>query len=1177
MIIFISFFLITPICGFYCSNLEKTNFLPKNSTSVNKNDKNYFVENTIDKINPSPYFVQTNYNPVLDVDGVGSDLSINDILSVYHPENLSISAGGSDIYNIAMITDYSTEELAYNMTINTQIENINYELLENKDDESLTTTRTMLAFKFTVNWEYGKLYGTRMFLKPKTGGYGADEVKIYLVKEGITGLPDLTVEYAHELNSPYNSSNPLPISSTGNFAYYDFNDTVLPSGSYFVVVEKTAEDGLDTTGFIWRSQQGSQHRLNSYYYDGTWHQNSARGLTFILQIQACNAIGNGIITDPADISLLDNGAPITSLTQVISSTGTHTLSADTSVDISLNNSYVFRKTILASTIFQSTNSSFQNYSVNWNASFQTTEVQFTPYTNPSRIQKIYLPSDWDKSSPNFLRGGSIPINVQLTTYGFLIDMKQFLSGGIYPDYKITFQSTSPNYLYNLSIDGESYNLGYWISNETHSTGYEGSSIDSLVTVKDSLTNEVSNGELNFTLFDPDGIINPIKSNFSSELIYDDTSNYSQIISTQSNLGEYTASTSFDPSVYGSDKEGYWIAFYLWQNGTEVGLITRRITVVKATIAEFEWEQEKDSGIWTSDELELIERIDGDDLKIRVHYYNISDTSIGENGTIITAANVTYSTEWLDSGIIPFTGSTYEYELNIDGPADTFTINMSAQGNFLQNHTIQFNIRILHEFQLSKEKNDYNTYYTNDFIIRYSLVDLSDLSNPIEPDVLTLQIVEFSEVIINYTKEFSKGKNIITFDSGDIPLNEGVYTLNLTVSKAYFVTSLGQNSIQVSFSLHILPIPTEISILENFEEINYNSQKTIQFQFFDTNHSFPIPDATVVVRADIENVEVFLDPEDNGVYTIVVKTLEPTVASLNIFIDVSKDGYEIVLNYRFPAITILFTEPTTPPEGLPIYIYVLIGILGAIVIILPAVLLARRKVIRERKAQKAQFTNIYRFYEGVLSITKLIIVHNATSLPVYEMDLGSEIHIDPSLITGFLSAVSTVGGEIKGDKSASVKRVEYRDFQVIASKSGQFTLYTFSEAELNKEIEKKLTVISDWFAMMFSNITEDWDGSTESFRMNLKGITEKIMKEIHLWIFYPFKVSPNKLVEIERLSGLSKKLVNYVKERANVTISRLFEDFDDIKLEQGLPIIFDLIEKNILEPEFDAYKIATVRF
>ncbi|MHA1200278.1 MAG: hypothetical protein ACTSQF_13210 [Candidatus Heimdallarchaeaceae archaeon] len=120
-------------------------------------------------------------------------------------------------------------------------------------------------------------------------------------------------------------------------------------------------------------------------------------------------------------------------------------------------------------------------------------------------------------------------------------------------------------------------------------------------------------------------------------------------------------------------------------------------------------------------------------------------------------------------------------------------------------------------------------------------------------------------------------------------------------------------------------------------------------------------------------------------------------------------------------------------------------------------------------------------------------------------------------------------------------------------------------------------MSDWFAKMFNQITEDWDGSTEVFRINLQGITEKIMKEIHLWIFYPFMVSPYKTQEIENLTGLRKTLIEYIISQENATISRIFDDLDDIKIERGLPVIFEFIEQGILTPVFDAYKIATVRF
>ncbi len=194
-----------------------------------------------------------------------------------------------------------------------------------------------------------------------------------------------------------------------------------------------------------------------------------------------------------------------------------------------------------------------------------------------------------------------------------------------------------------------------------------------------------------------------------------------------------------------------------------------------------------------------------------------------------------------------------------------------------------------------------------------------------------------------------------------------------------------------------------------------------------------------------------------------------------------------------------------------------------------------------------------------------------------MDLGSEISLDPSLITGFLTAIASMGVELRDDKAGSIRRLQYKNFSITGSESGQFTLYTFSETDLNEEIEGQLTVISEWFAKMFNSVTEEWDGSTEVFRINLQGITEKIMKEIYLWIFYPFTVSPYKQAEIKEFNGLQKRLIEYIVDGDNVTISRIFDELDDIRIEKGLPIIFEFIEKGILIPVFDAYKIATVRF
>ncbi len=431
----------------------------------------------------------------------------------------------------------------------------------------------------------------------------------------------------------------------------------------------------------------------------------------------------------------------------------------------------------------------------------------------------------------------------------------------------------------------------------------------------------------------------------------------------------------------------------------------------------------------------------------------------------------------------------------------------------------------------------------------------------------------------FNLSFVSGIIEIELGTNSLGLDIGSHNLEVQATKTDFIDEIGQSSASLLFpQFEIIPIKITIVIEQDIEEMDTNTQSELKFSVMDTDHSIGIMELTeseFELNVDIEGVEVWFDSESAGIYTVIVKILEPTIVSLNIYISVSVSGYELIENFRLASIQINF--PTDPDSKLPFYLFIIIGVLGAGAVIVPSILLLRRRKNREKRNQQDIFTRTYNFYEGVLSITKLIVVHRVTSLPVYEMDLGSEIDVDPSLISGFLSAVSSVGSEMRGDKSGGVRRVQYKEFQVTASQSGFFTLYTFSESELNEEIEQKLTLISDWFDMMFPQIDADWDGSTEPFRLNLKGITEKIMKEIHLWIFYPFRVSHYKNKEIEEMSGIRKRMIDYIGESDTITISRLFDDFDDIKLEQGLPIVFELIENNILEPEFDAYKIATVRF
>jgi hypothetical protein len=1134
----------------------------------------------------SPYLEQLlkySYIPIINSDGSGDDFIISDNLQVNQEVNVSLNTDNSysDTYTISSITDYSTDSLQYNITAISASKYFDYQQTIHNKDEVLSSSTIRIAQSFDITWPTAIFTGAKIYLLIENT-IGVDVLELFIVNASISdGKPDMSSILSSATNGPFNESNPITESTLGNTTYYDFNDIALSTGKYYVVANVSNYDATDGDGFNWRGQQGSVY-ADSYMHDGTvW--SSIVNKDYILAPELTPAYANGTamrFSDPAEVQLRDNGVDITSFHQTISGSGVHTLTTNTSVGIEMNNLYIFSRSFVGQSFYTAINSSFYDYSISWSINWFTPLVDIYQYTNPIRLQSITIPNGWNNLSQSFLINDSIPIVSSVNSNIHTLDLDVLLHGSNYYESDFVFYSTSRNYLYDSSISSETFNLGYWTTNTTHAIGYYGSDLDAVISVKEDLLSNITTGQLNFTLYSPDGEIIAMKTNLDSNISFVDTTSYSQIISSQLSPGVYSASTSFDPSVYGSDTEGFWTVAYEWTNGTAVGFFASKVTVVKPTFAEFEWEELSDSDVWINNPSTEINRINGESIRVRVNYYNISDPFFVGNGTSITAASVSYSTSWLNSGSINFNISSYDAEIATNALEGSSNVQLFANGQFLQNHTLQFSVRILHIFRINMIQSPGQVTYTDLAAVSFEIIDISNMSVQLFPEEITVILNAVNLTSEEFNLSFLDGIIEIELDTQSLGLKFGSHSIEVIVTKTNFINEMGQSSASLSFpQLEIIPIKIAIVIEQDIDEMDTNTQSELKFSVMDTDHSIKITELTdseIELSADIEGVEVWLDSESAGIYTVIVKILEPTVASLNIYISISISGYESVDNFRLASIQINLST-TDPDSKLPFYLFIIIGILGAGAVIVPSILLIRRRKNREKRAQQDIFTRTYNFYEGVLSITKLIIVHNVTSLPVYEMDLGSEITIEPSLISGFLSAVSSVGSEIRGERSGGVRRIQYKEFQVTASQSDFFTLYTFSESELNEEIEQKLTVISDWFALMFPQINADWDGSTEPFRLNLKGITEKIMKEIHLWIFYPFRVSPYKNKEIEEMSGIRKRMIDYIGESDTITISRLFDDFDDIKLEQGLPIIFELIETNILEPEFDAYKIATVRF
>ncbi len=202
------------------------------------------------------------------------------------------------------------------------------------------------------------------------------------------------------------------------------------------------------------------------------------------------------------------------------------------------------------------------------------------------------------------------------------------------------------------------------------------------------------------------------------------------------------------------------------------------------------------------------------------------------------------------------------------------------------------------------------------------------------------------------------------------------------------------------------------------------------------------------------------------------------------------------------------------------------------------------------------------YQTVFMIQKILIVHHETSLPVYEKDVENTIPFNSSMITGILEAISAIGQEMIG-RPTGFKKLVFNGFVVSGSYFNGFTIYVFSETDLQKEIEKGMQKIVSWFSTAFRSIKENWDGSLDIFKINKSIIENKISQTLFLWLLYPLQTSKNQQLEKENLSIFGKSILECVGKNESCTSARLLDNFKQFDEEEILNEIFGLVDKGYL--------------
>jgi hypothetical protein len=1065
----------------------------------------------------------------------------------------------SGSYDISTQTGYSEISLDYNITNIVAIEDYYrieeigtapYDLSHNQD--------IALAQEFEVFWDYAVFTGANMtFDSNRVGNFGTYQMDLFIVNStgSAPDVSDISKILSYCLYSPFNESNYSILDDTMKF--YDFEDILLEKGKYFVVANLTVIDIGNDSDFIWGGKTGTKDS-ETYFRDndGTWSAGGNVDLSLFAKLLPSNQLGSPlVITDPSFVQLEDDGSPVVSLTGSINS-GSHTLTSNTSVQVSYDNSYLFQRIYLSSSEIILSNSSYLTYSNQWNVSFDIIDELNTIYTF-NRTLFIPTPDDWESLLFSLYWNTSNSLYATRVSNGYEFYLNDSVYGG-----NFVLSTLSPNYIQNPTFSDdvgvtENYVLGTWTPHPTgdNATGYVGSTVFAEAGLTDILT---SGGTFNFTLFNRDGNIIQLKNStelLAMDLIYNDISSYTGNGYIEGSV--YKHNISIDPSVYGTDVEGYWTAVVFWQNGTEVGLFSKRIAVEKPTLAEFEWIETYSQSDWTNDTFVELTRINGHGISTKIRYYNISDPFFSGVGSEIPSADVYYNATWGDSGLFDFSASEYTKNIVTDALIGTYEINLTTSGPFLETHTIQFTVNIIHQFDINPDKSNYYVNYTNHIHVLFDLRDISYGNLPIEPDTINIILDGAPLSPSDYMNRTANDMIDISIDTGWLELETGDHILVISVTKSGFVDDYGVISTSTSTTITITAIPIIIDVIDIELEVDINTQTSISFKIIDTNHSRDVTGASFNVSFDLPEVELIEKHETNGIYTLTFRINEPTKATLNIYLNITKAGYETKLNYRLPdAITI-----DIPRAGIPLG--VIIPIIAVAVVIgggtgtflfLRARRRTKQRLIAERKAKARNL------FQSAFMIRKVLVVHHETSLPVYELTMVENVGIDSSMITGVLQAISSIGMEMIGSPTG-VKKIEYYGFVIISAYSGNYTCYVFAETDLDSEIVNGVYNLSKWFDVIFGYDSEQWDGSMDLFNEYKETINEKVFQELYLWLLYPIELAPNTMTIYESLNPISKKIVEFINKKGKTTVMVLLDNLDDdLEDEMVLDNIIELVKK-----------------
>ncbi|TXT62570.1 MAG: hypothetical protein BAJALOKI3v1_550024 [Promethearchaeota archaeon] len=431
-------------------------------------------------------------------------------------------------------------------------------------------------------------------------------------------------------------------------------------------------------------------------------------------------------------------------------------------------------------------------------------------------------------------------------------------------------------------------------------------------------------------------------------------------------------------------------------------------------------------------------------------------------------------------------------------------------------------------------------------------------------------------LTNHPTQPISGDGIYTGYIRTSDLSPGFYSMNLTVDAENFEVE------PIFFNLTIRnKYQVNITVVDQPSEVTAGNAVsiTLKLEYYNDTEWLGLPNTQVIITPSFDGTASNQFNKISDSIGEISFSVTPGINDKNMSIQIEFIG---AYNYTTSSIDITDIQINPAPainlEDLLPYIFIGIGVLAAVGI---SVGVYRGVVLPKKREKQRVLKEVKTMFEDAVNMEHLLVLYKGSGTCIFFRSFGSE-KIDPDLISGFISAVSSFGKEVESQKA--LNEIRYGDKMLLLADGEYIRVALVLGKRASLILRQHLKNFIAAFEEKYNEALPEWRGQLNIFRDAGHLIDENFHTSIILPHTLEYELSDVKKLkkpesreileiaqdikqESDRKFFFISKLLDQAMQETKKGIAEIFMGIKELRDNELLvPIDISSLEKTPITPE-----------